>query len=61
MHSASEQLGTFMAHEEDSILTSPPTPEVARHVQDYSRFTALFKWGAIVSLITAFIVLMIIS
>ena len=50
-----------MAHEQDSILTDPPTPEVARHVDDYSRFTSLFKWGAICALIIAFIVLLIIS
>ncbi|HEX2803449.1 MAG TPA: hypothetical protein VHN55_05640 [Sphingomicrobium sp.] len=50
-----------MAHDEEPILTNPPTQEVARHVNDYSRFTALLKWGAIVSLIVAFIVLMLIS
>lgn len=50
-----------MTHEQDSILTDPPTPEVARHVHDYSRFTTLFKWGAICALIIAFIVLFIIS
>jgi hypothetical protein len=61
MHAACEQLGTTMAHEEDSILTSPPTPEVARHVNDYSRFTTLFKWGAILALIVGFIVLLIIT
>jgi hypothetical protein len=47
--------------EEEPILTSPATPEVARHVRDYSRFTQLLKWGAIVSLIIAFIVLLLIS
>lgn len=47
--------------EEEPILTNPGTPEVARHVRDYSRFTQLLKWGAIVSLITAFIVLLLIS
>lgn len=50
-----------MAEEQDPILTHPPTPEVARHVQDYSRFTSLLKWGAILSLITAFVVLLIIA
>ena len=49
-----------MAHEEDSILTSPPTPEVARHVNDYSRFTALFKWGAIVALIIGLVMVFIV-
>ncbi len=47
--------------EEEPILTHPPTPEVAKHVRDYERFILLLKWGAIVSLITAFIVLLIIA
>ncbi len=45
--------------EEEPILTNPPTHEMAVHVRDYTRFTRLFKWGAIVSLIIGFIVLMI--
>jgi hypothetical protein len=52
--------GNRMAHEEP-ILTDPPTQEVASHVQDYERFTKLFKWGAIISLIIAFAVILIIS
>lgn len=47
--------------EEDPILTSPATPEVARHIRDYSRFIQLLKGGALVSLITAFIVLLLIA
>lgn len=43
--------------EEEPILTNPPTPEVARHVRDYSNFTRLLKWGALVSLVTAFTVI----
>jgi hypothetical protein len=31
------------------------------HVRDYSKFTALFKWGAILSFIIAMIVLVLIS
>lgn len=50
-----------MANDEDAILTSPPTPEVARHVHDYSRFTAILKWGAITCFIIAILVLFIIS
>ena len=50
-----------MAHDEEPILTSPPTQEVARHVEDYSRFTTILKWGAVTCLIIAFVVLMIIS
>ena len=45
--------------EEEPLLVSPPTQDVAVHVQDYLRFTKLFKWGAIVCLIIAFIVLQI--
>ena len=50
-----------MAHEDESIFASPPTQEVARHVQDYSRFTFLLKWGALVCLVVAFFVLLMIS
>ncbi|MGN6154332.1 MAG: hypothetical protein ACTHN4_01170 [Sphingomicrobium sp.] len=50
-----------MAHEEDPILTHPGSPQMVRHVNDYSRFTSLFKWGAICCLIVAFLVLFIIS
>ncbi len=50
-----------MANDEDPILTHPATPEVARHVNDYSRFIWLLKWGAIVAVIAAFVVLFIIS
>ena len=45
--------------EDESILTNPPTQDVAVHVRDYVRFTRLFKWGAILCLIIAFIVLLI--
>lgn len=47
--------------EEEPILTHPPTQEVARHVNDYSRFTTMLKWGAIAALIAAFVVLLIIT
>lgn len=47
--------------EQEPILASPPTQEDARHVRDYSRFTALLKWSAIASFITAFIVVLIIA
>ena len=46
--------------EEESLLASPPTQDTAVHVQDYLRFTKLFKWGAIVCLIIAFIVILVI-
>ncbi|MBA3511484.1 hypothetical protein [Sphingomonas sp.] len=47
--------------EDESILVNPPTQDVAHHVRDYSRFTQLLKWGAIISFITALFVMMIIS
>jgi hypothetical protein len=50
--------GQFMA-EEESLLVSPPTQDVAVHVRDYLRFTQMFKWGALVCLVIGFIVLLI--
>ena len=50
-----------MAEEEEPLLTNPGTPETARHVEDYSRFTSLLKWGAIAALVVAFIVLLLIG
>ena len=43
----------------ESILTNPPTQDVAVHVRDYTRFTKLLKWGALSCLLIAFIVLLI--
>jgi hypothetical protein len=45
--------------EEEPLLVSPPTQDVAVHVRDYLRFTKLLKWGALTSLVIAFIVLLI--
>jgi len=50
-----------MAEEEEPILAHPGSPEAAKHVRDYERFTQLLKWGALVSLVTALIVLLIIA
>lgn len=47
--------------EEEPILTDPPTQEVAVHVRDYTRFTKLLKWGAILSAVTALVVILIIA
>jgi len=47
--------------EDESILTNPPTQDVATHVRDYTRFVQLFKWGAVISLVTALIVMLLIS
>jgi hypothetical protein len=50
-----------MAKEEEPILTNPPTQEIERHVRDYSLLITLLKWGAIVSLVIAFSILLIIA
>ena len=34
--------------------------DMEAHVRDYSRFTAMFKWGAILSFIIAIIVILLI-
>jgi hypothetical protein len=57
---SSNQMGNDMADDE-SILTSPPTQDVAVHVRDYTNFTKLLKYGAITSLIIGFIVLLILK
>lgn len=43
--------------EQEPILTDPPTHEAAAHVEDYSRFTQMMKWGAIICFIIALIVI----
>ena len=52
--------GNDMA-EEEPLLTSPPTQDAAVHVQDYTRFTKLLKWTAIVCFIIAVFVVLLIS
>ena len=47
--------------EEESILVSPPTQDVAVHVRDYTRFTQLLKWGALICLVIGFVVLLILK
>jgi len=47
--------------EEEPLLASPPTQDMAVHVHDYTRFTRLFKWGAIVCLLIGLFVLMILK
>ena len=46
--------------EEEPILTHPPTPEVARHVDDYSRFIWMVKWSTISAAVIGFIVVFLI-
>ena len=47
--------------EDESILVNPPTQDVAHHVRDYTRFVQMFKWGAIIALISGLFVMIIIS
>ena len=47
--------------EEESILVSPPTQDMAVHVRDYTRFTKLFKYGAIICFFVGFVVLLILK
>jgi hypothetical protein len=48
-----------MMVEEEPLLASPPTQDVAVHVRDYTRFTRMLKWGALTALLVGFIVLLI--
>jgi hypothetical protein len=50
-----------MMAEEEPLLASPPTQDVAVHVRDYTRFTKMLKWGAITCFVIAFFVLMILK
>jgi len=45
----------------DRSTTDSHGGNMEAHVRDYSKFIGLFKWGAIISFITAMIVLVIIS
>ena len=45
----------------DAVTNESQPGEMGRHARDYSRFIALFKWGAVASFITAMVVLMIIA
>ena len=46
--------------QDESIFTNPEQ-EMVPHVRDYSWFTKMFKYGAIVCFVIAMIVLIIIS
>ena len=52
--------GLMMA-EEEPLLVSPPTQDVAAHVDDYERFTKMMKWGAIICLIIGVVSLFVIK
>jgi len=47
--------------EEEPLLVSPPTQDVAVHVRDYTRFTQLLKWGALTCLVIGLVLLLILD
>ena len=47
--------------EQEPLLTTMHTEADTAHVRDYSLFTKMFKWGAVISFITAMLVILIIS
>jgi hypothetical protein len=47
--------------EDESLLTNPPTQDVAVHVRDYANFTRILKWSALTVLIIGLIVLWILN
>ena len=46
---------------EDESLFTNPAPEMVPHVRDYSWFTTMFKYGAIICFVIAMLVIVIIS
>ncbi|MEO6198628.1 MAG: hypothetical protein ABIO68_01640 [Sphingomicrobium sp.] len=54
------QQGQQMAKQQ-SVPDSPTAHEMSHHVRDYSRFTVMFKWGAIICALIGLAVLLIIS
>ena len=47
--------------EEEPLIVSPPTQDVAHHVADYANFTKLLKWGAIGCLIIGLVWMMLVK
>ena len=50
-----------MMAEDESLLVNPPNEDVAAHVRDYTRFTKMFKIGAVVCLVIGLFVLWILK
>ena len=50
-----------MAENDESLLASPPTQDVAHHVADYANFTRMFKWGAVLFLIAGLLSMLLIK
>jgi len=47
--------------DDESILTNPPSEDVAVHVRDYTRFTKVLTIAALTCLIIGLLVLMILK
>lgn len=45
----------------EAVTNENQPGEIGRHARDYSRFIKLLKWGAVISFVTAMLVLVIIS
>jgi len=45
--------------DDESILTNPPSEDVAVHVRDYTRFTKVLTITALTCLVIGFVVLLI--
>jgi hypothetical protein len=43
-----------MAHDEP-VVTETGSPEISSHAHDYSSFTRLLKWGAIICLVVGLV------
>jgi hypothetical protein len=57
----SSREGKLMANDDESLLASPPTQEVATHVADYAKFIKLLKWGALVSFVVGLVWMLLIK
>jgi hypothetical protein len=54
-------MADVLHEDEEPILTHPGTPENARHVHDYEKFTKMMTIGALTCLVVGFIVLLILK
>jgi hypothetical protein len=61
MDAADRRLEGRRMAEEEPLIVSPPTQDVAHHVADYGNFTRLLKWGAIGCLIIGLLWMMLVK
>jgi hypothetical protein len=50
-----------MADEEEPVPAQQGTTEIARHVDDYTSFIKLLKWGAIACLVIGLVWMLIVK